>query len=103
MTTELYFPFAMTIALAPGKAVEIKAGEVLALDDALAAHLTKRSGVIRAQDVHKEARRIAIEGRLVDPERAARLAPPVSEEALLRDFGTRKRLAALRAEFASAS
>jgi hypothetical protein len=99
--TELYFPQAMTIALAPGKAAQFHVDDVVDIPEPLASQLTRRTNIIAAQGAHKELRRWSLESRMLPPEKTTRVAPQLSEESLLRDFSTRKRLAALRAEMAS--
>jgi hypothetical protein len=101
MPVEIYFPTALTIAFAPGRAVEIRAGEVLPLDEKLAARLRKHHGAIDAQAEHKDAPRISIETRTLSAVEAARVAPPLSEELLLRDFANRQRIDTLRAHLAA--
>lgn len=84
-TKELYFPSALTIGLGPGVAVEVRAGEVLAVPGEIVATLVKRKGVVEAGADHVEARRVSIEERRLPAERAAFLSPPLDDDRLLAD------------------
>lgn len=95
---ELYFPSSLTIGLGPGKAVEVRAGEVLAVPGDIVATLLKRNGVVEAGPNHSEARRISIEERSLPLEKAVMASPPLDEDRLLADHARRKAAAALRAE-----
>lgn len=72
---DLFFPYTFTLGLGPGKAVEIRAGEIFGVDAEIVPFLKRRFGASDAADAPKGTRRITLDERKLD-DGAAALASP---------------------------
>jgi hypothetical protein len=83
--TPLYFVYDMTIAPSPGVAVQCRAGEIVELDDEIAAALLKKSSgnYRRPEGRDAEARRRTTAECLYPAEVAKLISPDFDEDALL--------------------
>lgn len=81
---ELFFPHSCVIGLDPGKAVEIRAGEIFAVDAELVDGLKRRfgPGLVEATHAPKGTRRVTLEERKLDDAAAALASPPLDNRKL---------------------
>jgi hypothetical protein len=102
---DVYFMHSMTIALAPGEAVECRGGEIMALPDELANKLLKRrpDQVSRVLGQHSDARRRTMEACVLGKELAAVIAPAHDEFAIIAAADKASKLATAKRFLASSA